>query len=211
MTLPSPPGGKLDVPMRAWARLRPIYRVGSAAYLPNAFNSTDTPGRFRPLRVAGTIVPTLYGANRVDGCLGESVFHDVPANGGPWVMPRAKLYGYVRTTLIPLRELLLVDLAGWAHKRLRLDGRALIESGPADYAVTAEWARRFHDLTAAPDGLYWISRQFDGAQSVMLFGDRVDELDLEPVLDETLALWEGVGLEEVQVAAARADVTIAVS
>lgn len=143
--------------------------------------------------------------------LGETVFHDVPLGGGPWDIARASLYGQARTVLIPLRDLSLVDLTDWAHKALRSDGRALVDCEPAEYATTAQWGQRFHDLSTEPDGLYWRSRQFDRAFALILFGDRVGKNELHVVYDETIALWQGDGLREGLDAAERANVTITLS
>ena len=124
------------------------------------------------------------------------------------VHPRATLYGFVRTTLIPQRALRLVDLTGWAHKALRIDARGLIDCEPDEYPVTAEWAEKFHQQAPDADGLYWRSRQFDRAFAFILFGDRVSEEDLVPVYDETVGLWQGEGLDDVRAAAEIANVTI---
>jgi hypothetical protein len=150
----------------------------------------------------------MYAANRVDGALGETVFHDVPSGGDAWLIPRAALYGRLRTLLVPQRPLRLLDLTGWAHKGLQIDGRGLVDCEPSEYPTTAQWAERFHSCAEAPDGLYWRSRQYDKSFALMLFGDRVAESDLRPVLDETIPLWQGDGLDEVLAAAERANVTI---
>ena len=153
-------------------------------------------------------MPTMYGANHVDGALGETVFHDVPAGRAAWAVPRASLYARLRSVLIPQRPLHLVDLTGWAHKALKIDGRALVDCEPPEYPVTAQWAERFHDHPAEPDGLYWRSRQYDRSFAFILFGDRVGMSELRVVLDETIALWQGDGLDEVLAAAERANITI---
>jgi hypothetical protein len=209
IALPDPPAESLGVRFFEWSAQRPIIRVCRASDQPNTFNPTAAPGRVRPIdtAVAGQPVPTMYGANRADGALGESVFHDVPTNA-PWTIPRAALYGRLRAVLIPQRPLRLVDLTGWAHKTLRIDGRRLVDCDPAEYAITARWAQRFHAQERAADGLYWRSRQFDRSFAFMLFGDRVAETDLNPVYDETVALWQGEGLEEVRAAAELAEITI---
>jgi len=210
MPLPAPPAGALALKYFVWTAQRPITRVCGAAGLPNSFNPTSAPGRFRPFAGgAGNTVPTLYGANRVEGALGESIFHDVPVGGAGWVIPRASLYFKVRSILIPQRDLRLVDLTGWAHKALAVDGRALVECDPSDYPTTAMWAKRFHEADEATHGLYWRSRQFDKAVAVMLFGDRVREDELRVVYDETIGLWQGEGLDDVLAAAEHAGITIA--
>jgi RES domain len=207
---PPPVGQTLDVKYYVWDAQRPMVRVCSARHsLPNAFNPTGGQGRFRPFDCGtGNPVPTMYAANHMDGALAESVFHDVPAGGGPWSVPRASLFPLVRTILVPQRQLRLVDLTGWAHKALRLNGRGLIDCDPSEYPTTAMWAERFHDLNDHPDGLYWRSRQNDRCVAVMLFGDRVNGGELRPSFDDTIALWQGDGLDEVSASAERANITI---
>jgi hypothetical protein len=210
MPLAAPPsGGALEVRLFTWVEQRPITRVCTASHQPNDFNPSDAPGRFRPF-YCGDVqpVPTMYGSTSIDGALGETVFHDVPAGDENWSMPRASLYARLRTVLIPQRALKLVDLTGWAHKALKIDGRALVECDPHDYPVTALWAERFHDVAEAPDGLYWRSRQYDKSFGLMLFGDRVNTSELRVVFDETVGLWQGDGLDEVLAAAERANITI---
>jgi hypothetical protein len=210
MPLVAPPaGGALDVRLFTWVEQRPITRVCTAAHQPNAFNPSASPGRFRPFYSGGVQpVPTMYGANNISGVLGETAFHDVPAEHGDWSIPRASLYARLRTVLIPQRALQLIDLTGWAHKALKIDGRALVEAEPDDYPLTALWAERFHAAPEAPDGLYWRSRQYDSSFALLLFGDRVGGSELRVVLDETIALWQGEGLDEVLAAAERASITI---
>lgn len=211
MGLVAPPSHAISARTYRWEAYRPIVRVFDSRLLPNSFNPAGTTGRFRPVEASpGSHVPTLYGSNRLDGALGETLFHDVPAGIAAWVVPRTALLGKLRTLLIPRKSLALVDLTGWAHKALHVDGRQLVECDPIEYPTTALWAQRFHDLGVSPDGLYWRSRQYDKAHALMLFGDRVSPGDLHVVLDETIPLWEGLGLDEVVQAARDANVTITI-
>jgi hypothetical protein len=84
----------------------------------------------------------------------------------------------------------------------------LADAPPADYPVTAQWCDRFHSIDEQPDGLLWMSRQFDRAVALVLFADRVAVDDLHPVLDETIGLWQGLGLSVLEDAAARAGIVI---
>jgi hypothetical protein len=198
-TPPHPP-----VSIRRWEAFRPIVRVCSAGRSPNEANATASPGRFRPVvGRSGLSVATLYGANRLDGALAETVLRDA-ATGS---LSRRQLLGRMRALLVPLRPLELVDLTGWAHTRLRLPEGTLTGCG-ADYPATATWAQRFYDDSAAVDGLYWRSQRFDRAHALMLFGDRVRPRDLHVVLDETVPLWEGVGFEDMQGIAQAAGIAI---
>jgi hypothetical protein len=162
MAVPAPPADPVEVKYFAWVEQRPFVRVCTAAHQPNSFNPTNGQGRFRPFYCGETVpVPTMYGASHIDAALGETVFHDVPSGAGGWVVPRAALYPLLRTVIVPQRRLHLVDLTGWSHKALRLEGRALVDCGSSDYPATALWAERFHELPDSPDGLYWRSRQYD--------------------------------------------------
>lgn len=211
MALPAPPDGALSVNFFSWTAQRPLTRVCRADDQPNTFNPSSDSARFRPLYCGSQDpIPTMYGANNIDGALGETIFHDVPAGGAPWSIPRASLYAKLRAILIPQRDFRLVDLTGWAHKALKIEGRALVDCAPAEYPPTALWAERFHDLPEAPDGLYWRSRQYDRSFALLLFGDRVRIEELRVVYDETIALWQGEGLDDVRAAAERANITIAV-
>jgi hypothetical protein len=209
MAIPDPPAGELTFRTRTWAAGRPFYRVYRGKFDPETFNPTRGSARFRPFPASGSAIPTMYGSDKLDGALGESIFHDTPAGGGSWVIARSDLLGQLRTMLVPKRNLELVDLTGWSFKRLKITGRTLVECEPDEYPTTAAWAERFHSSKVRPDGIYWMSRQFDKAAAFILFGDRVASEDLRVVLDETLPLWQGDGLDEVLAAAEHADVTIA--
>jgi hypothetical protein len=215
MAIPVAPDEALDpasVVLEPWPPGRIVHRVFAVGRAPNEFNPTASPGRFRPFTDRnGDIVPTLYAASTMAGALAESVFHDVPVDDGTeWVIPASLLSVLRHAELVPRRELSLVALTGWAFKRLRLRGRALVECGPEDYPQTATWAEAFYDLPSEPDGLLWRSRQFDDAHAVMLFGDRAGPTVLDPVAGSVGELGRGVGLHEVRVVAEHAGAVITI-
>jgi hypothetical protein len=163
------------------------------------FNVTNASRRFRPVTSNGAIVPTLYGADLVEGALSESVFHDVPLRGKGRRIQRKALVQWIRSTLIPARDLQLVQLHGAGLSRLGVTHAELIESSARQYPRTAAWGQALYDA-GDYDGLVWRSRQFNDAYSLMLWGDRVDRFkDLK--LDTTtppLSLWVGPGFDELQ-------------
>ena len=83
----------------------------------------------------------------------------------------------------------------------------LIDTPVTAYPQTREWAEWLHRSTAAK-GLFWTSKQDDGARAVALFGDRIPEsafrveVDREPLcedehLDDLLELAEHIGIERL--------------
>lgn len=206
---PPPPGEPLPIPTYRWKELRPIHRVINTGCNPKMMSAGPTPGRFRPIVArSGDLVGTLYGSNRLDAALAETVFREAPHDRGPWTVNRSSLLGRLRTMLVPLRDLTLADLTGWGHASLRLEGHVLTECDASAYPATTPWGQWFHDLPLKLDGLYWRSRRYDGGHVLMLFGDRVKQHELHVVIDETIALWEGVGLDDVLAVARAAKIVI---
>jgi hypothetical protein len=60
-----------------------------------------------------------------------------------------------------------------------------------NYPQTRIWARAAH--TAGYDGIGWMSRRDNSARAYMLFGDRVQESDLEVVPGSGLVFASGDG------------------
>lgn len=192
--------GPLPSPLvRTWPKGDPIIRCYKGTMGAHEFNVTNASRRFRPVTSNGAIVPTLYGADLVEGALSESVFHDVPVRGKGRRIQRKTLVQWIRSTLIPARDLQLVQLHGAGLSRLGVTHAELIESSARQYPRTAAWGQALYDA-GDYDGLVWRSRQFNDAYSLMLWGDRVDRFkDLK--LDTTtppLSLWVGPGFDELQ-------------
>ena len=72
----------------------------------------------------------------------------------------------------------------------------MIETPVTDYPQTRALALQWHANYADIDGLYWTSRQDDGAQACMLFGGRVEEADFTVELDSD-PLQEAVHLKNL--------------
>ena len=166
--------------------------------------------RFSPIYdPKGKPIPTLYGANTLEGALMEAVFHEVPTPPGYYVLNIEKLVSrqLVVSRIRPRKSLKLVDLSTKGLKRLGLTRADLIDTSVKFYPKTRKRAEEFHAKTKA-HGLAWTSKQDDEAAAVVLFGDRIAEnafnveLDREPLwegvrLDAVIALAERIGIEEV--------------
>jgi hypothetical protein len=116
----------------------------------------------------------------------------------------------LRMVLSPLacrRDLVLAQLFGLGLKRLGTTRAELIESEASAYPRTRLWAGALHACPQRLDGLVWVSRQNDGVQAMLLFGDRVAREDLE-ITGAPLPLAFGRGLGELQAAAERAKILV---
>ena len=195
-----------------WPAGRGIVRVYDALYSLRGFwTGTPTrPSRFHPFTPTGAPgpVPVLYGSDRLAGAISETVFHDVPVRGTKHV-PRATLRRKLAITLTATRDLRLADLTGYGLRRLGATRAEIIDSDPRSYADTARWAHGLHAHREHLDGIQLVSRQYDTALALILFGDRVQEteLDIAPnAIPMPLAL--GAGFDNVQDLADQADITI---
>ena len=168
------------------------------------------PGRLHPFTPAGAPgpVPVLYGSDRLAGAISETVFHDIPVRGTKHV-PRATLRRKLAVALTATRDLRVADLTGYGLHSLGATRAEIIDSDPRSYLHTAGWAHDLHAHRERLDGIQWVSRQYDTALALILFGDRVreTELDIAPTtIPMPLAL--GLGFDNVQDLADQADITI---
>jgi hypothetical protein len=192
-----------------WVAGRPIVRCHPVAMGAKEFNTSAASRRFRPVRHSGVVVPTLYGADLIEGALSETVFHDVPVRGAARRIQHKALVLMVRSTVIPMRDLRLVGLHGAGLSPMGATHGELIESGSAQYLRTAAWGQALYDLGGF-DGLVWCSRQFNDSYALMLWGDRVDRfthLEVDPD-NPPLLLYGGVGFDEVQRLADESGITV---
>jgi hypothetical protein len=188
-----------------------VWRVHRASYRPTQFNSSHTAdARFSPLRRSdGTTIPVLYEASTLAGAMMETVFHDVPTPPGGYILDIESLreQDLVVSRIRLKRRLQAVDLSTKGLKRMGLHRTDLIDTPVTAYPQTREWAEWLHRSTAAK-GLFWTSKQDDGARAVALFGDRIPEsafrveVDREPLcedehLDDLLELAEHIGIERL--------------
>ncbi len=185
-----------------WRRGQALFRVHASDYGATEFNPGSGHGRFHPfVDIAGHGVPTLYGAVSVDGALSETVFHDIPIDHRHIRrIFRQRLKTLLLSAIAPTRSLKLIDLRGHGLSALRLHRSQLIDTSVMAYPETVRWAQALHRTTVTPDGLIWRSRQFDTADVVVLFGDRVARTDLR-VVSAPRPLYTGPGFRLVKEAA----------
>lgn len=179
-----PPSGRapLEEPLPGGTSLWRVFRHGKSA--PTEFDSRDVTQRFRPVRSSsGSIVPVLYAATSCAGAYFETVFRswneDPPPDRAYSIVP-ADLRGRSRARLVSRRDLRLAKLYGPGLTRLHVTReRLIVPSGENDYAQTARWGQWLWERPEAYDGLVWVSRRHDDAQSMLFFGDRVQPADFE--------------------------------
>jgi len=210
LKLPAPPDPATLEPLTArWKKNQLFFRVHSSAYGATEFNPGRGKGRFHPFSdVDGNAIPTLYGANSIDGALSETVFHDVAID--PRRMRRIfreRLKTLLLSALVPTRRLTLIDLRGYSLNALGLHRSQLLDSGAAAYHQTVRWARALHQAALTADGLLWRSRQYDTADALLLFGDRVERQDLK-VAEAPRPLYSGAGFRLIKEAAKLARIAI---
>lgn len=207
--VPDPPDfSGLPPLVETWERGKPLVRVYAYAHPPTAFRAGGTHGRFHPFQnAAGEIVPVLYASDMDDGAISEAVFRDVGAGGGIQAVAEVRLTTLSLVSLRPKRDLQLASLAGHGLRRYRVRPRDLTDTPPITYSKTALWAKAMHRALPPVDGIQWMSRQFNTARAVVLFGDRVRARDLEVAADP-IPLIYGEGRRRVERAANQADILL---
>lgn len=209
MSVPDVPDPLPDPLEHIWVAGRRIVRCHEVTMGATEFNASDASRRFRPIRSKGVVVPTIYGADLIEGALSETVFHDVPVRGAARRIQHKALVRMIRSTIIPRRDLRLVRLHAAGLARLGVTHGELIESGASQYERTALWGQALYEV-GNYDGLVWRSRLFNDSFALVLWGDRVDRFtDLEADPDNPpLLLYAGVGFDEVQQLADDIGVTV---
>jgi RES domain len=211
--VPPPPDFRHLAPLfQVWRKGDEIIRVYNNAYAPAAFNpgkgAADIRGRFHFFTdSAGAVVPALYGSDLEDGALSETVFHDVPIKGPHRAVLESRLKDLSIVTLRTERDLRLAELLGFGLSRFGLRPEDLTTTPASEYPQTIGWAQALHAAFADLDGLLWMSKQFNAAKALVLFGDRVAPGDLT-VVAPPLPLSIGPGRAMVDDAANRAGITI---
>ena len=170
----------LDPLIEPWPAGQAIHVIHDAAHAPESFNpgvdvtgTLRNPTRFAPIRNAkGRVVPYLYGGSSLDCAIFETVFHNVPIDAPDKFVDLDHFATRAHGTITPLRALKLVNLTTDGLHRLKVRKAELISSAPIDYPDTARWAEAIHREFPRVDGLFWMSRQRDRDQALLLFGDR---------------------------------------
>jgi RES domain len=210
MAVPNVPDPLPEPLVHRWPAGESIVRCHDGTMGATEFNTTSVSRRFRPVDGVDGTVATIYGAALREGAMSETIFHDVPVRGKARRVQRAAFMHTVLSTIVPTRELRLVQLHGAGLRRLHVTHAELIETGARQYPRTALWGQALHDHDGEFDGLVWRSRQFNDSFAIMLWGDRVsrfEDLQFDPDAFP-LPLFAGPGLELVQELAIDFDITV---
>ncbi len=209
-----PPAENLDPAITTWNAGLPMTRAHGHQYEPAAFNSTQgLDFRFSSIVTdAGTPIGVLYCADSLSGALSETLFHTLSADGDrlkPRTIPRATVEKFAISVIGCNRPLRLIDLTGHGIGRegMPITHGELILSGAIHYASTRLWAKAFHDHPEHVDGFLWVSRQYNLAKAMMLFGDRVDR-DALVVVEGPLLAGRPPMIDKIEDEARKARVVI---
>lgn len=180
-------------------------------------SSSSAPRRFSPVHdTRGRRVPVLYAGADLACALGETVFHDLPDDEAePAEVFRADLLTLRAETISASVDVDLADLTDAALADYGYARPEVIDTPPAEYAVTRQWSQHAWARTACA-GLAWNSRRSPRRLAFMLFvappapADRsraVGRRQLR-VINPPLPLYDGDGLAAVMEVAAARNVTL---
>lgn len=197
----APPRTRTIAP-QDWWRVHP-FDPATGTYAPTAFNdSAKADARFSPLLDAGgSVVPSIYAADRLEGALMESVLHNAPfpSTGYQHDFKLDRTGSYHASQIGTTRPLTLVDLTTPGLQAMGLVPSDLFESNKRDYPRTRQWADWFRAQCPTAHGLYWISRRYNESAVIVLWADRVDAGTLALVAaPEHVSRFEGTTLELVE-------------
>ncbi len=162
-------------------------------------------GRFHPIfDQLGKPIPTMYLSDKINGALSETVFRNKMSGD---VVYQAELVDKYLSRISYQKELRLIDLTGFYIKRLKITRLELLESEEEYYDITARWAEALYHACPKAHGIKWVSRHFDTAKSILLFGDRITQSNMKDLKKSEL-LEEGDGLRHVLKAATAAKITV---
>lgn len=173
--VPAPPR-PFSPAFETWPRGRTLFRVHSSRRRPGEFN----PGVGEPTRFAffgEPVVPVLYAGGSAEAAVAESLLHDVGMSDG--LITHETYRGRLLSAVTPARDLRLVQLHSGGLLKLRVEPAQLTATSAAHYPDTVAWAAAAHACDPRADGLVWMSWRWNSQPAVILFGDRVDEGDLE--------------------------------
>lgn len=147
-----------------------LHTVFSREHAASLFNpSRDGDARFSPLRVDGSIVPTLYLARNPISALLETAFHEVGLHPIRKISRQVDLERRgLRRVQLP-RPLRLIDLRDNALDILGLTRPELVSAAAAHYPCTRQWSERLHGARPggrAVDGIMWNSRVCEIAKAI---------------------------------------------
>lgn len=171
-----PPPDPFSALIETWPAGGPLYRVHSAQRRATEFN----PGVGERTRFAffgDPPVPVLYGGGSPETAVAETLLHDVGMANA--LLGHEVYRGRHLSEVVPRRDLQLVQLHSGGLVKLGVEPQELTATSAAHYLQTVRWAEAAHRGHPDADGLVWMSRRWNGQASVLLFGDRVEEADLE--------------------------------
>ena len=195
----------------SWAAGQTLWRVSKDLAGLRFTTYAGRRGRFSPVYGPDgeTVVPSWYGATTREGAVFESVFHDIrPSDRAPRVQPHEYLDRFL-APVVPVRQLMLVDLTVPGLHAIGLSRGHLLESRSRRYPWTNEVARRLRAGAPAADGFVWVSRAHDTSMAVVLYADpgRDPIIDAHPS-EVTEALGLGPGLRFLRELAIKARISI---
>ena len=158
-----------------------LHRIHDKRFEPLAFNPGLGNSRFAPFMTGGTSIPTAYCATSLDCAIFETIFHDIepPAKfrSVRWSSIETLVYSTIKLKIdLELASLFSADLIRWGVARDQL-----IDTPKSTYPLTKAWSPAIHNSPQKPAGMIWTSRKFDEEKVMMMFGDRVNLVDLATV------------------------------
>ncbi len=117
-----------------------MHRVHDRNFAAGSFNPCKgAPTRFAPIDdVNENCIPSLYAADTLEAAIFETIFHDIPAEGGkrrtvPKTLVQSRAHGQLKV----LRDLYLASLRSPDLRRWRISRNSLLASSPKLYPATA--------------------------------------------------------------------------
>jgi hypothetical protein len=117
----------------------------------------------------------------------ESLFHDVTLSP-PGVFDLDRLTHFRIAKLVLPDPIQCVSFHTPYLPALELTRADLIDSIPAMYPQTRQWAQAAHEQCPAAEGIAYGSRRNDAGRCVMLFGQRLSSPGLYVLGDDSLAV-----------------------
>lgn len=177
----------LSARLTPWPKGKPIERIHSVRFGATDFNPGMGNSRFSPMKdKEGKSVPTMYGGENLAVALAETVLHDLPTPclGAP--VELSALDKLARSRISCEDTLNLVELNPRFMKKHGITQAELLGSSADNYTQTHQWAEKVHHDNPAAHGIQWASKQH-GDKAVMLFGDRVNTIQLTVAVDAEAA------------------------
>lgn len=175
-----------------------------------SFNPGYGHSRFAPLiAVDGAKIPTLYAAGTFQSASFEYVFHDIDPAAPFKTIPLSSLNKLTYSVLRLTRDTHLARLFEIDLNRMGATRSQVIDTPPSTYGDTVQWCRAVHDSSEELDGMIWTSRKCDPDSAIILFGDRLNENELEMVSSDVV-MNSPILLEQLRASGAMAGIVLTV-